>query len=289
MIEVAHAKINLSLDIQRKRSDGYHELKSVFLPLLLHDTLQIDFSDQSTLTCDDPSMPVDESNLILKAIRLVQSTYGVTQNFNVHVTKRIPAMAGLGGGSSDAAAMLRAMNTMLSMNLSNQDLICLAKQLGADVPFFLKQKPAVVSGIGDVIEEISFPFALPVLLIKPEFGISTKQAYETLRLDLCEHPNMDCLIQSIRNSDYDAMVKRLGNSLEYSAFLLEPDILVLKETIQKMGFDAVLMSGSGSAIFALTRQRQLMDAAVDTLKKSNVKVWETAIYIPGTVHNSYKI
>ena len=127
-------------------------------------------------------------------------------------------MAGLGGGSSDAAATLRALNTLLGLHLPMSELINLAKQLGADVPFFLEQKPAIVRGIGEKLEELDFPFDLPVLLVKPSQGISTKEAYETLRLPLCAHPDTSEIIKAIYDQDYDAMASLLGNSLEESAF-----------------------------------------------------------------------
>lgn len=270
MIELAHAKINLSLDIVCRRSDGYHELESIFLPLELHDILEITLAEENQIQCDEPGIPTDSSNLVWKAMNMIQTRYQRLERCHIVLKKRIPTMAGLGGGSSDAAATLRALNALLELHLSKEELIDLAKQLGADVPFFLEQKPAFVSGIGEVMEDLLFPFDIPVLLVKPDQGVSTKQAYETLCIDRCDHPNTKNIITAIQNHDYKSMVSMLGNSLEESAFRMIPIISDIKSNLRKMGFDAVLMSGSGSTVFAISRDNELINRGLEYYRKQGI-------------------
>lgn len=297
MVEKAHAKINLSLNIRCRREDGYHELESVFLPLELHDTLEVQLAQENRIICDDASIPVDHTNLIWKAMELMQTKCSRRERFCVTLTKRIPAQAGLGGGSSDAAAMLRAINQMLDLQLMHQEMVEFAKELGADVPFFLKQQPALVSGIGERMTEIVFPFDLPVLLVKPSQGVSTKVAYDTLRLDRCDHPNIERLVATIQNNDYDSMISMIGNDLEESALRLVPAIKEFKAVLQEMGFDAVLMSGSGSTVFALSRDENLLERGRQYFLRQNeltevadkTTVIKTKINCPVAVHFAKKI
>ena len=278
MIELSYAKINLCLNIKRRREDGYHELESIFLPVALSDILFIEPTNEaSSLTCTNDDIPLDDRNLILKAIRLFKETYQREENFRVHLVKRIPAEAGLGGGSSNAAAMLRVMNNILQMNLSLEELAKLGVQLGADVPFFMYQEPAYVSGIGEYIERVRFPMRFRILLVKPPFGISTKQAYQTLNLMNAEHCDCKDIFHKIEQDLYDETMTAIANSLEESAIRLQPEIQTIKEELLALGFDCALMSGSGSSVFAITKNVAILNKGHEFYKKKNYFAEKTLV------------
>lgn len=266
MIVKAPAKINLALNVVSRRADGYHELQMVMTPLLLHDTLHIEFSTKDELSSDDPLMPCDEHNTIIKAIKLMRKTYDLKHHYRVHVEKRIPMQAGLAGGSSDAAALMKAINEMEELHIPQEELIALGKQIGADVCFCIADRCAYVEGIGEVLKPIEHQFDIDVLLVKPNEGVSTKEAYQTLNLDVCAHPDCTKVIDALKQNDFLKLCASLGNSLESSAFPLAPQIQEVKDILKNYGFEGVLMSGSGSCVFALSQHKELLQKAEHELK-----------------------
>lgn len=254
----AHAKINLALDVVKRREDGYHDLRMIMLPLQLHDTLHVELAQQDELTCDGERMPLGENNLIFKALRYLRECWDLQGCFRIHVEKRIPMEAGLAGGSADAGAIIRAA---LSLNDRESDISKVArgaKQVGADVPFCVLDQSARVEGIGDVVIPLSDHCDFDILLVKPPTGVSTGKAYQTLDFTCAVHPDIDRVQQCLLNDDYTQLCKSLGNTLEQSAFLLNPEVAKLKQSLISNGVDAALMSGSGSTVFALGRDRRLL-------------------------------
>lgn len=258
MKESAYAKINLSLDVICRRDDGYHELSMIMLPLAFHDMLEIELSDQDHYS-SDIEMMFDDSNTIVKAVKLMRETYDLKQYFKIHCIKYIPMQAGLAGGSADAAAVLRAINQLCDLQIPRNELALLGKQIGADVPFCVLNKPAYVSGIGEKIEPFEPMFDYEILLVKPAKGVSTKRAFEMLDFETAIHPPIGKIVTALKAGQTDDWLSELGNTLEQSAFQLVPEIGTIKKQLQGDGFEAVLMSGSGSCVFGLTRNAALIE------------------------------
>lgn len=258
MKESARAKINLSLDVVCKREDGYHELSMIMLPLTFHDTLDIELSDHDSYS-SDVEMSFDDTNTIVRAVHLMRETYKLNQCFKIHCIKRIPMQAGLAGGSADAAAVLRGINKLCGLEISLNELAALGKQIGADVPFCVLNKPAYVSGIGEKIEPFEPIFDYEIMLVKPKQGVSTKSAFEMLDFKTAVHPPISKIVTALKAGQDEVWIGELGNTLEQSAFQLVPEIDNIKKQLQSDGFDAVLMSGSGSCLFGLTRNYELIN------------------------------
>lgn len=258
MKESAYAKINLSLDVVCKRADGYHELSMIMLPLTFHDSLEIELSDMDSYS-SDIEMEFNNSNTIVQAVELMRKTYKLNKYFKIHCIKRIPMQAGLAGGSADAAAVLRAINQLCDLRIPLHELALLGKQIGADVPFCVINKPAYVSGIGEKIEPFEPLFDYEILLVKPQKGVSTRSAFEMLDFKSAYHPPITKIVKALKAGQDEAWISELGNTLEQTAFQLVPEIGTIKKQLQSDGFDAVLMSGSGSCLFGLTRNIALIE------------------------------
>lgn len=262
---IANAKINLCLDVVKKREDGYHEMNMIMVPLALHDVLHIELSKQDELICEQ-AMPMDDSNTIIKAIYVLREEFKFSQCFRVHVEKHIPMQAGMAGGSADAAATMRGIWKLLQLPCTLEQLSLLGKRIGADVPFCVMNTCSMVSGIGEVVEPFVLPFKFHVLLVKPKEGVSTKDAFQKLDFSTCEHPDTQGCKTSLMESDEKAFYKLSGNTLEQSALVLVPQILKIKDEIKHLGVDFVLMSGSGSTVFALSRNYDQIHNAYCLLK-----------------------
>ncbi|MGL5978567.1 MAG: 4-(cytidine 5'-diphospho)-2-C-methyl-D-erythritol kinase [Erysipelotrichaceae bacterium] len=257
----ANAKINLALDVVTRLDNGYHDLDMIMMPLALHDEIELSCSDDMQYVIDGSDLAMDEHNTIVKAVNLMKATFAIEQNFHIKVTKHIPMQAGLAGGSADAAAVLRGINSLLNLGLGIETLASLGKQIGADVPFCVYNTCARVKGIGEKIRPISNTLQTHVLLVKPNVGVSTPEAFRTLDFTTLHHPDIDAMEQALTNRDWDALVATTGNSLEQSAFVLAPSVAQIKQELQELGFSYVLMSGSGSTVFALSNDVKLLEEA----------------------------
>lgn len=276
MKEIANAKINLALNVIRRRDDGYHELESIMLPLAFGDDVVVEESERDYLTSNVDTIPLDERNLAFKALLLMKETYNITKNYHIHIEKRIPSEAGLGGGSSDGAAVMRIINKMEKLQIDIKELADLSVQLGADCPFCVLNKPMFISGIGEKYEAINLEeFPYHVLLVKPSSGVSTKLAYESLNISEASHPNCKDIVYKLENKQFDDL--GIGNSLEESALRINSDVKEIKDKLLALNFDYVLMSGSGSSVFALTKNEELLEKSYDILKKLDVFVEKTEI------------
>lgn len=262
----ANAKINLALNVIRRREDGYHDLEMVMVPLDLHDNITMEYSDHDDLTSNDKTMPLDDRNTIVKAIRLMREAYSLKHFYKIHVEKHIPMEAGLAGGSSDAAAIIRSINELEQLNRPLDELISLGKKVGADVCFCLLNTCALVEGIGERLKPFPNHCEFDILLVKPSAGVSTKEAYQTLNFQQCNHPDCSNVISALQEDNFNLLCKSLGNTLEHSAFLLCDEVKDIKNKLIHMGFEGVLMSGSGSTVFALTRNKELLKTAYCELK-----------------------
>jgi 4-diphosphocytidyl-2-C-methyl-D-erythritol kinase len=270
MKATAPAKINLFLQVLGRRDDGYHELRTLMCCVGLHDTLVFRVGTPgNTLSCSDPRIPSNEDNLALKAVlsfnrALADETAIAPQNVSIELIKRIPAGAGLGGGSSDAAAVLNHLNRYYHHPLSNGKLQALALSLGADVPFFLHGRPAIATGIGEHLEPYGGLPPWGVVVVFPGFGISTAEVFKNLNLGLtkCEKR---LRYFPFKYGKFD-IVRHLCNDLETVAAHRFPVIETIKKELLNQGAMGSLMSGSGSAVFGLFSDLQAARKAGMALK-----------------------
>ncbi len=277
MKERAYAKINLCLDVVRRREDGYHELNMIMVPIDFYDVLEMNLASKMSLQSNAVYLPVDEKNTIIKAIEVMRREFGFQENFSIHLKKHIPTQAGLAGGSADGAAAMRMVQRLLKLEISEEKMNELAKKVGADVPFCIHSRPAVVTGIGENLEYFDFSSDFTVFLLKPYRGVSTRMAFEQLDFSKCSHPDVFAMKQALLKEDYPGLLKELGNSLEQSAFELVPQIARLKQELLEFGFDGALMSGSGSTVFGLTKEEALADQACRVFRKNGCFVRKTKI------------
>ena len=256
----SYAKINISLEVKSKRSDGYHELDSVMVPIELHDSIvitKLPLAD-NFVTVDDFSSGLIHYNLVSEAITALTKKYNRKDHFRVYIHKVIPMQAGLGGGSSNAAFTLKAINQMLKLNATDEELIELATPLGADIPFFVKSVPCRCGGIGEELSPIEIKNNYSVLLVKPSEGVSTKEAFKILDSKPYRPVNIEAVLEALRDGDDDKLAENMGNSLEDAAIKLVPEIQEIKDYLKSKGLKLVLMSGSGSTVFALSTDRALL-------------------------------
>mgnify|MGYP005841372263 CR=1 FL=1 len=256
VILAARAKINLSLDVRRRRPDGYHELDTVFQSLALHDTVILRRAASGVeISCDQLGLPLGPRNLAYRAAEAVQRAYGVDYGVRIDLKKRIPVAAGLGGGSADAAAVLRGLPALWGLPALPPDrLQALACDLGADVPFCLLGGTARGRGIGELLEPLPGLTGCDVLLVKPRARLSTARVYERLDLGRALHPEMDAVIEAIRRRDLLALGRLAGNVLEEPARAEVPEIEEIKAALRASGAQVVLMTGSGPTVFGLTAE-----------------------------------
>lgn len=213
----ALAKINLGLDVIRRREDGYHEVRMVMQTIHLYDRLDIVRSHEPGIRIQSNLnfLPVNENNLVYKAGMLLMDEFGITDGVDVRLTKRIPVAAGMAGGSTDAASMLYGMNQIFDLGLSRKALMERGVKIGADVPYCLMRGTALAQGIGEKLSQLPPMVKCPVLIAKPAVSVSTKFVYQNLKLDEHTiHPDIDALIGAIRNKDFTAICGNMGNVLE---------------------------------------------------------------------------
>lgn len=277
MKERAYAKINLCLNVRGRRDDGYHELEMIMVPIDFYDTLEMLPSQETRLSNNRTYIPVNEKNTVIKAIQVLRERYGFTEHFDCRLQKHIPTRAGLAGGSADAAAAIRMINRMLNLGMSTQDMIDCARQVGADVPFCILSRPALVKGIGEVIVPFDCRPDFHILLVKPRRGVSTKEAFEICDSTDPAHPDCRRMCEALISGSYDDIIASLGNSLEDAALQLVPEIRQVKQALSTLGFDGVLMSGSGSTVFGITRDEKLLDRAMELLRQQKLFVRKTRI------------
>lgn len=267
----SYAKLNLSLKIVGTRSDGYHLLDMVNLPLELHDIVEVNLmpgAQDTYITADDPLLNAMRHNLCGQAVQALRDRYGFQENFNIHIHKEIPFAAGLGGGSSNAAAVLSAVNELLHLNADADTLRQIALSIGADVPYFFLNRPARLQGIGDIIQPLDCHPSYYCLLVKPKEGVSTKECYQ-----ICDRfPRLpidnDKVIEGLMKNDDSLISAARGNDLEAPAMDIVPAIKDILDTLRSMNFSIVGMSGSGSCCFALTKDLKKAKEAYRQLSKT---------------------
>lgn len=267
--EKAYAKLNLSLKILGKRKDGFHELESVMVPINLYDELYFEENNSNEMILIDNTI---EDNSILKAAKLFQETYK-TKGATIRLNKRIPLEAGLAGGSADSSATLRGLNRLFKLKKSLKELEELALKLGSDNVFCLYNHAAICRGRGELLEFIEDDFKFKILLIKPKFGLSTKDVFS--HVNSFSKSGSEEIIYSIINHDYQTLDEKICNDLYFPATLVKPELATLVSNISKCNLN-VHMSGSGTTLFLLRtnkKARKLIknDEKIDFFKKYIIK------------------
>ena len=264
------AKLNLFLSIDHKRSDGFHDITSLMLSVGIYDTLAFMEEPSSEVnlhvveansllpqqTGIQASIPSGEDNLVVRAIRLLQTKTGTRQGIQIQLTKRIPSEAGLGGGSSDAAATLFPANKLWQLGLSPIELHQLAAELGSDVPFFLTESSsAICRGRGEIIEPVSVPHCLHFVVVRPRTGLSTADVYRQCRVGNHSADQVGQLIQHLASGQFHSLSSLILNDLQAPAEKLNSEISTLKDFFSKQSVLGHMMSGSGTAYFGICRSR----------------------------------
>lgn len=261
----AYAKINLGLNIVSKRQDGYHNLNTVFYPLTeLYDILEFKLSDKFMFNCDNDFISKD--NLVIKAKNILERIIGNTLNVSIKLHKSIPIGAGLGGGSSDAAATLISLNELFNIGLKYEQLLDLALQLGSDVPFFIKAKPAFGKSRGEILEMIPLDIQHPILIVNPGIHISTKDAF----LNITPKENQIDLksIFSSENLDFDLIRNKVTNDFENYVFQKYPEVAEIKRVMYSNKALFALMSGSGSTVYGIFQNIKQAQSVIEKMPKN---------------------
>ncbi|UWP60941.1 4-(cytidine 5'-diphospho)-2-C-methyl-D-erythritol kinase [Ruminococcus gauvreauii] len=269
----ALAKINLGLDVVRKREDGYHEVRMIMQTIKMYDQLDMQKIKQPgiRLQTNLPYLPVNENNLVYKASKLLMDEFGIREGLTIDLKKVIPVAAGMAGGSSDAAAAMMGVNKIFGLGLSRRDLMQRATAIGADVPYCILRGTALAEGIGERLTELSPMPQGYVLIGKPGVSVSTKFVYGNLNAaGLASHPDIDGMIAALEARDFYGVASRLENVLENVTIPAYPVIADIKQKMRDWGAVNALMSGSGPTVFGLFDDREKAEYAHTRLKKSRL-------------------
>lgn len=279
----ALAKINLGLDVVRKREDGYHEVRMIMQTIHLFDRLEIKKSKTGEIHIETnlPFLPTNENNLVYKAAKLLIDEFNMQEGIDVRLQKHIPVAAGMAGGSTDAAAVLYGMNRIFELGLTREELMKRGVKIGADVPYCIMRGTALAEGIGEKLTALPPMVKCPVLIAKPQISVSTKFVYENLRLNTATvHPDIDSLLEDIREKDLRKIAADMGNVLETVTIPNYPVIAQIKEHMIGHGALNAMMSGSGPTVFGLFDSMEQAQTACDAMKESGLarQVYLTSIY-----------
>lgn len=273
MIKKAYAKVNLVLDVLRRRPDGYHDVKMIMQNLDIYDELifTVEESKQErsiTISTNKEGIPTDSRNLIYKAIELMFDEFNIEATIHVHLEKNIPVEAGMAGGSTDCAATLKAVNELFDLHLDVQKLMELGVKLGADVPYCILGKTALSEGIGEVLTPVNPLPPCYVLVVKPPIGVSTKMVYTNLRAnELSRHPDVDGMVVALEEGDLEKVTSYMENVLETVTVKLYPEIEEIKTIMKEQGALNSLMSGSGPTVFGIYRDEDVAKKAASYIKE----------------------
>jgi len=270
----AYAKVNIGLDVLRRREDGYHEVKMIMQTVNLFDTLSIeefeDINGTVVITANEDTIPLNEDNLIYKAAKLLMNEFSILKGVKIHLEKNIPVAAGMAGGSTDAAATLIGVNELFSLGLSREDLMRRGVKIGADVPYCVMGGTALSEGIGEVLTAVDGMPQCHVLIAKPPINVSTKYVYENLHAnELKYHPDIDGLLEYIKSGDLKGIASKMENVLENVTVKEYPIIEEIKTFMKENGALNSIMSGSGPTVFGLFDDKAIAEAAFSALKEKN--------------------
>ncbi|MGL4849231.1 MAG: 4-(cytidine 5'-diphospho)-2-C-methyl-D-erythritol kinase [Clostridium sp.] len=273
----AYAKINISLDIVGKKENGYHLLRMIMQSIDLYDDIIVDKAKHGiNISCNKPYVPSDERNLAYKAAKLFMETYNIKSGVNIMIKKNIPVCAGLAGGSTDGAAVLKLMNKLFNINASDKELMELGVKLGADVPYCIKGGTALCEGIGEEVTELKKFKDKILVLVKPSFGVSTKAVYEEFNIQRAIfHPKTEELIKAMEEDDLKFVSRNMKNLLENVTLRKHKEIIKIKESMMRLGSTGAMMSGSGPTVFAFFDDMLKAQNCYESMKKKYKDVFIT--------------
>ena len=279
----ALAKINLGLDVVRRREDGYHEVRMVMQTINLYDRLDIVKKKEPgiSIKTNISFLPVNENNLIYKAGKLLMDEFGIKEGVSVKLNKRIPIAAGMAGGSTDAAAMMYGINKLFDLGLSRKALMERGVKIGADVPYCIMRGTALAEGIGEELTQLSPMVRCPILIAKPSISVSTKFVYQNLKLDEnTVHPDIDKLVEDIKKKDLGKIASDMGNVLETVTIPNYPVIAEIKERMLQSGAVNSMMSGSGPTVFGIFDDEETARKAYADMKSAGLakQVYLTTVF-----------
>lgn len=269
----AYAKINIGLDVLRRRADGYHEVRMIMQTVDLCDDLLLERTVEPgiRLRTDSVELPTGTDNLICKAADLLFREKGIQEGVQITLTKRIPVAAGMAGGSADAAAAMHGLNELFGMGYSISGLQRLGVKLGADIPYCLAGGTMLSEGIGEILSPLPAPPACFLVVARPDINVSTAFVYGNLHVEtLTNHPDIDGMIRALQEHDLRGITDRLGNVLETVTVREYPVIEELKELMRREGAENALMSGSGPTVFGIYRQLETAQRAAEAVKQSGL-------------------
>ena len=285
----AYGKINLGLDVVRRREDGYHEVRMIMQTVRVYDAIELNRTEEEgiRLSTNLYYLPDNENNLGYRAAKLLMDEFGIRDGVEIKMKKFIPVAAGMAGGSSDAAAVLFGVNKMFGLGLSKQELMERGVRLGADVPYCIMRGTALSEGIGEILTPLPPMPQCRVLIAKPAVSVSTKHVYESLNLPSLgaeAHPDIDAMRAAIEKKDLSGVVSQLGNVLETVTIPENPVIQTLKDKMMEMGADGSLMSGSGPTVFGLFTNQTAAQAAYEELRYGSSQDLAKQVYLTSSYY-----
>ncbi|HIY02641.1 MAG TPA: 4-(cytidine 5'-diphospho)-2-C-methyl-D-erythritol kinase [Candidatus Blautia faecipullorum] len=269
----AMAKINLGLDVIRKREDGYHEVRMIMQTIRMYDTLDIRKKQTPgiSLSSNLPYIPCDDRNLAYRAAKLLMDEFQIKEGLSMKLAKAIPVAAGMAGGSSDAAAAFVGVNRLFRLGLTEEELMKRAVKIGADVPYCVMRGTALAEGIGEKLTPLAPLPDCYVLIGKPAVSVSTKTAYENLNLEkIGRHPDIDGMLQDISGGDLYGLTQKMENVFEPGITAKYPVIRQIRDFMEERGALKAMMSGSGPTVFGIFDDKRMLYAAAEDLKKSGL-------------------
>ena len=269
----AYGKINLGLDVVRRLENGYHEVRMIMQAVSLHDVVTMKVLEENRIMIHTNSgkIPSDENNLAYKAAKLMKDQYGISQGVDIFIEKHIPVAAGMAGGSTDCAAVLKGMNDLFQLGLSKQQLRQEGVKLGADVPYCIMGGTALSEGIGEILTPLKQPPACTLLLAKPDIDVSTKYVYQHLKLqELLENPDIDGMIRDMEEQNLSGLCSKMSNVLETVTGEKYPIIGEIETVMKNAGALQSIMSGSGPTVFGVFEEQEMAQKAADEIRAKNL-------------------
>lgn len=275
MPKKSYAKINLSLDVVNKRSDGYHNLKMIMQTVSLYDIITVDKSDNVEITCTNKNVPCDESNIVYKCAKKLLDLRDKSYGFKIHIEKNIPMAAGLAGGSSDGATVLKEINRIYDLGFSMDELKKIGATIGADIPYCLEGGTYLCEGIGDILTKTDDFDYDKILLVKPPINVSTPWVFKNLKLDeISSHPNTEKVIECLKGCDISGLKRCSANLLESVTEKEYPEIKNIKEKMYSLGASFSMMSGSGPTVFGIFENETDLNNAYEYFKSLYQEVFK---------------
>ena len=273
IVRKAYAKINLGLDVLRRRPDGYHEVKMIMQTVDLYDELSFQKGENPgiVLKVDNEELPCDKNNLIYKAAELIMDTYHIGEGVEITLDKNIPIAAGMAGGSTDAAAVFHGLKELFKLPMDIEKMKELGVKIGADVPYCIVGGTMLSEGIGEILTPLPVPPEAWLVIAKPDIHVSTKFVYENLHADtLSYHPDIDGMVAALEAGSLKGITDRLGNVLETVTEKTYPIITRIKDTLKQNGAENALMSGSGPTVFGIFTDKALAQKAYDAVREQKL-------------------